>query len=374
MVMKAYALYESLREKLDTMGIGFPPVPGKDIAYLKKMFTEEHAKVFLAMEERFQPVAEIAEKLGKSPEDVEQILKVMDAKALVASTGDEISPVFYIPVPWLPGWGDWGSAFADRETAQLEYEYREEAEFKGPKGSYRRNVFRTIPIKKSISAEETKKIGSYDDIKKIVERAEKISVGKCYCDLWWLARGGKETEIYEPLERCLAFNKSAEFTVRKGVGRYITHEECLDILNKCAESGLVHNIGDIQGAEWICNCGDHCGSNLSRRNVPWKFADYEKTSNYYVGVESDTCTGCGVCIDKCWFDAVVLNSEQVAEINASVCEGCGQCVTACPTSAITLKKREKNYIPPARHPHLKTSEEYISGLARYADIIKIKKT
>ena len=365
-------LYERLREKLDGMGIGFPAVSGKDVAYLKKMFTEEHANVFLVMENRMQPLDEIAEKLEERSEETERKLREMDARGLVVSTPDNISPRFYLPIPWLSGWGDWSAFYVDHETAVLEHEYRKEAEFKGPKGGYKRNVFRTIPVHEALSTDEAKKLTPYDDVKKMVEDAAIIAVMKCWCDVLRMKRGEKKDVIYEPLERCMGFGKSAVFTVTKGFGRYISRDEALGILKKCAESGLVHNVADIKGGEWICNCGDHCGGNLSRRNVPWKFPDYEKTSNYCVAVDKDKCTGCGVCIDRCWFDAVVVNANQIAEINSNVCEGCGLCVGTCPTEALALRKREKTYVPPDTHPNMKAPNAYEMEMARYADIIKIK--
>jgi ferredoxin len=360
-------LYTKLRETLDHMGIGFPAVPGKDIPFLKKIFIEEHAKVFLAMENRFQPLEEIARRLGQGSDEVRPILEKMSDKGLVLSTPGTISPTFYHPASWLPGWGDWSGYYTDRETAELEYEYRKEAEFKGPGPNFKRNVFRTIPVYETIPNKST--TAPYDDARKIVEQAKKIALSDCYCDRHRIARGERP---YEPLERCFSFNGAADHTVSKGFGRYISPEEAIEVLKKCADTGLVHNTGDLIDITFICNCGEHCGGNISRRNVPWQFEDYERTSNYYTTVDADACSGCEECVDRCWFDAISMSLEGVAEINHDVCEGCGLCVTICPVNALTLRKKadSKHYKPGSTHPNLKSAKESMKDFERYKDIIK----
>lgn len=359
-------VYLRLREKLDHMGIGFPAVPGKDVAYLKRLFTEEHARVFLAMENRFQPAAEIAERLGRSPDELVPVLDEMSKKALVLNTAEilpDLTPALYHPVPWLSGWGDWAAYYMDEETARIEWEYRKEAEFKGPGPSFVRNVFRTIPVYETIKAREGA-VASYDDARKILEQAGKISVADCYCDRLHMLRG---EEPYEPLERCFAFGAGAEFSVSKGFGRFVEVEEALEILKKCADAGLVHNTADLQVPLFICNCADRCGGNLSRKGVPWAFEQYEKTSNFYTVVDVDACTGCGECVDRCWFDAASINEEGVAKIKPEICEGCAQCVTICPEEALTLvqKPEEQRYTPVAKHPNMKSPAEYFEELEKY---------
>jgi len=53
-------------------------------------------------------------------------------------------------------------------------------------------------------------------------------------------------------------------------------------------------------------------------------------------VDKDACTGCGVCIDECPADAMVLENELVV-VDADVCVDCGSCVDVCPTDALTME-------------------------------------
>ena len=89
-------VFEQLREMLDGMGAGFPAAGGLGVAFLKKFFTEEDAQAFVAMENRFQPVEEVAERLNRNPEEVKRILDGMADKGLVMIT-TEFEPTFYAP-------------------------------------------------------------------------------------------------------------------------------------------------------------------------------------------------------------------------------------------------------------------------------------
>jgi heterodisulfide reductase subunit A len=56
---------------------------------------------------------------------------------------------------------------------------------------------------------------------------------------------------------------------------------------------------------------------------------------YYAFVDSEKCTGCGVCVKVCRFNAVSLDRKK-AEIDPNACIMCGTCVSACPTDAIDM--------------------------------------
>ncbi len=46
------------------------------------------------------------------------------------------------------------------------------------------------------------------------------------------------------------------------------------------------------------------------------------------------CTGCGKCVVACPYNAINLNGDGKAEVNAALCKGCGTCAAACPSDAI----------------------------------------
>ena len=68
-------------------------------------------------------------------------------------------------------------------------------------------------------------------------------------------------------------------------------------------------------------------------------------TNYVVEVDSEVCTGCGVCVDRCQMGALNL-VDDISTLNRKKCLGCGLCVVTCPTEAIKLINKEKDTIPP----------------------------
>jgi len=52
-------------------------------------------------------------------------------------------------------------------------------------------------------------------------------------------------------------------------------------------------------------------------------------------VDEEKCTKCGLCLEKCRFDAI---TEDI-KVDPISCEGCGVCALVCPVNAITLTER-----------------------------------
>ncbi|TET25397.1 MAG: CoB--CoM heterodisulfide reductase iron-sulfur subunit A family protein [Candidatus Aminicenantes bacterium] len=53
-------------------------------------------------------------------------------------------------------------------------------------------------------------------------------------------------------------------------------------------------------------------------------------------VNINLCTGCGMCVDVCPYDALSLKDGKV-EVNEVLCEGCGTCSATCLRAAIQVK-------------------------------------
>ncbi|KAA0002116.1 MAG: CoB--CoM heterodisulfide reductase iron-sulfur subunit A family protein [Thermoplasmata archaeon] len=60
-------------------------------------------------------------------------------------------------------------------------------------------------------------------------------------------------------------------------------------------------------------------------------------------VDEDVCSGCGVCVSTCWYNAIEMETEgkkgkeiRKAVVNETLCKGCGTCVAACPSGAMQL--------------------------------------
>jgi heterodisulfide reductase subunit A len=53
-------------------------------------------------------------------------------------------------------------------------------------------------------------------------------------------------------------------------------------------------------------------------------------------VSFNLCTGCGMCVDVCPYEAISLKDGK-AEVNEVLCEGCGTCSATCLRAAIEVK-------------------------------------
>ncbi len=67
-----------------------------------------------------------------------------------------------------------------------------------------------------------------------------------------------------------------------------------------------------------------------------------KSEDFYSGVKAvidpKKCTGCGICAEKCRFDAIIPKGN-VYEVPLLDCEGCGYCFHLCPHDAIRLEEQ-----------------------------------
>jgi len=55
-------------------------------------------------------------------------------------------------------------------------------------------------------------------------------------------------------------------------------------------------------------------------------------------VTQELCTGCGLCVSACPYDAREIDSKKkIARVKEALCQGCGGCVSVCPNKASKLK-------------------------------------
>ena len=73
-------------------------------------------------------------------------------------------------------------------------------------------------------------------------------------------------------------------------------------------------------------------------------------------LNSETCTGCGICVESCPEDAIVLglvgasrrgaiNYAAPVDVDEVKCSYCGVCVVMCPFNALTLKVDGQEKLP-----------------------------
>jgi ferredoxin len=127
------------------------------------------------------------------------------------------------------------------------------------------------------------------------------------------------------------------------LGRVITLEETLEILQKADEEGLVLQPSNAQEIVNICCCcGDCCQIlvNLKRHPSPAALV----SSPFVAGVDAETCIGCETCVERCQMEALSVEEEH-AVLNVERCIGCGLCVSTCPSGALSLDRKPQEAQP-----------------------------
>ena len=74
-------IYEQLREQVDQYSVGFPKTEsGVEIRILRKLFTEEEARMYLNMSLMLETPQAVGGRLKQDPDRVAKILETMEAK------------------------------------------------------------------------------------------------------------------------------------------------------------------------------------------------------------------------------------------------------------------------------------------------------
>lgn len=80
-------------------------------------------------------------------------------------------------------------------------------------------------------------------------------------------------------------------------------------------------------------------------------------------VDKNDCSGCGICVEECPVDAILLVDEK-AEINMEECIRCGVCHSVCSEEAV---RHDSEKIPEMVSANVATTERYMEACASYLE-------
>lgn len=331
-------LYKKLAEHLNNTPGGFPETEsGVEIRILKRLFTEQEAETALSLIMMPESVSAIAQRAGKTIEELEPILKKMAEKGLAIHSGKDGND-YYMAAQFVIGIWEYQ---VNRLNKDLIRDFNEYVPFLIKEQSKAKTKqLRVIPISQSINADM--KVMAYEEAEKIIQAQSKILVAPCICRTEHNIMGNGCGRM---VESCLVFGGGAYFYEERGIGRTITSDEAIDILHRGVEQGLVLQPGNSKKPLNICMCCSCCCqilSNIKKSDSPAALVN----SSYFSEVDEETCTSCGLCAEKCPMDAISM--EDTATVDIKRCIGCGVCTTACEFESISLRPKNDmdKWIPP----------------------------
>jgi len=352
-------IYRQLQEKLDRVSVGFPRTDsGVEIKILRKLFSEDDARVFLKLSFMLESTKRIASRIGMSRAAAAEKLEDMAGRGLLFRMR-RAGVSYYSAIPFVHGLFEFQVQRLDREMAAWVRQLILEKMGDNLKENAS-DFLRVVPVNQAVDA--TLNIASYEDAARILRSRRPIVVTDCACRKTQdLTEGG----CGKPLEACFMFGTMAEYYRDHGLGREISADEALKIVKACQDAGLVTQPASSVNPAGMCNCcGDCCGVLASLNEHP-RPAD-AVFSNYFAHIEQDTCIGCQECIGRCQMSAIAMNGEGKAEILLHRCIGCGLCVTACSTGSIRLKPKSAG----DRRIPARNGEAQMTNMARSRGTLK----
>lgn len=348
-------VYQRLREFLDRLPGGFPATEsGVEIRILERYFNPEEAELVMQLQPFPEPVPAIAARLGMDEEEAAERLESLARSGGIYRLRFGDQPPMYMAMQFLMGIYEFHLKAMDPELAALGQEYF----------PYLSRFWSTVPTKQmrvvpvGAAVDTASAVATYDLARELVRQQDLIAVADCICR--------KERELLgkgcsHPMENCLTFSFAAQYYIENGIGRRISVEECLAILDEAEREAMVLAPTNAQVISNMCICcGDSC--NMLRGLKAFERPADHAVSSFRAAIDQEACSACGVCLERCQMEAV-LETDEYMEVDPARCIGCGLCVPTCPEEAVTLVLKEGAAEPPANLLDMQSRMRSERGLA-----------
>lgn len=353
--------YKSLEERINWFTQG---APASETLYkiLQVLYTEEEAKWVALLPVRPFTIKRAARVWGTTEAKAEKVLDHLCEKALLVDSEYHGIRKFVMPPP-MAGFIEFAlmrtrGDIDQKYLGELYYQYMnvEEDFVKDLFFATETRLGRVYVQEPVLTNDKTNHILDYERASHIIEEAEYIGLGLCYCR-HKMYHAGHPCEIDAPWDVCLTFgNVARSLAENGGYARLIDKAEAMDALERSYESNLVQ-IGENvrENPAFICNC---CGCCCEALQVARKFSPMQPvaTTNYIPKIRQDKCVGCGKCEKVCPILAIEQKTaadskKKLAVVDTEICLGCGVCARNCPVKAIEMERRPVQVITPVNSTH-----------------------
>jgi ferredoxin len=309
---------------------------------LAKLFSREEAVLAAQLRLTLETPVQIAGRIGGDRKTLRKQLKSMARRGLIAA-GRAKGNLDYGPglgyglLPFAVGIYEMQFQAIDAELAQLFEDYYQKAF--GQALTMQPPLTRVIPVGESIRVDM--EVRPFEGVADIVNSVQAWGVVDCICRTQQALIGDP---CEHPVDVCMLLSETPGVFDRSSAVRSLTREEAMTTLQRAVDAGLVHTVSNNQQGLWfICNCCT-CACAVLRSMADLGIANVIARSAFVNQVDQTLCTGCGLCVERCQFEALSL--EDVVSVDGIRCVGCGVCVSACPDEALGLVRRPDEEIPP----------------------------
>ena len=389
--------YKNLEDRLNWFTQGAPSSETLT-KILQVLFTEKEAKWVAKLPIRPFSLKKAAQLWGTTEAKAEKLLDRLCEKGLLVDSYDRGVRKFVLPPPMI-GFFEFSlmrtrGDIDQKYLSELFYQYINVEEdfikdlFLGMDTKLGR-VFVNEPV---LMTEKTNHILDYERATHIIEEADFIGVGTCFCrhKNYHL---GVPCKLNAPMETCLTFgNVARSLAEHGGYTRPIDKVEAKEILEMSYGYNLVQMGENVrEHPAFMCNC---CGCCCEALEAVRRFSPMQPiaTTNYLPKINAADCVSCGKCEKVCPILAISMQEtapEAIPDtgekpittggqghvasgvsaaasaavssgspakkrrpvIDESICLGCGVCARNCPKKAITLQRRPIEVITPVNSTH-----------------------
>lgn len=194
------------------------------------------------------------------------------------------------------------------------------------------NTSKVIPICQALEAKPW--VMPTEQVMHFIKNSRVFAVANCKC-----RELGQHCD--RPLEVCFYTNDVAEKAIEEGRARALGLAEAEEICKKADQAGLVPTtlFNPEQHVFALCHCCPCCCHDLQLMQARGR--EGLMAHSEYIAVQQDgDCSACGVCADRCYFEARVFDDGGLV-FDPEKCFGCGLCVTTCPEQAISMALRRE---------------------------------